>query len=309
MAKPGPILKLIGLFLGLGLFGWIVADAFAKTQSVDWPPLPLAELAVASVLVLLAHGLHGVAWALGARKIAPQLGWTEGVAAYSVSFLGRYLPGKIWQVGGLSYLARGRGADPMQIAGYSLAFLIAFQVVGALLLLLSYLLQDYRWGWIPCVASAPVIGIALAAFYHVFSDQIFKRLPAALRARLRGALHQPFDALAMNLTLLAVVWLLLSSCGHLIVTGFAPDWNGTWGQSAAATLGGLIAGFLVLIAPSGAGVRESTIAIWLTAVGVDPVVAIAIVIALRVTMTLGELLWAAAGLLLFARTSPKPTEN
>jgi len=304
MPERNQLLKALGLILGLGLFGWIIVDAFAKTKAVIWPPLPIAELAATLVLVLIAHGLHGLAWAVGARQLAPQLSWAEGISAYSISFLGRYIPGKIWQVGGLSMLARDRGAEPLQIAGYSLAFLIAFQLLGALLLLEALLLQDYRWAWLVCLASTPLLALLLALPYHLVSEQLFKRLPQSGRDRLQGSLHQPFKAMLINLSLLATVWVLLASCGHLLVLGFAPEWGGTWGQSAAATIGGLIAGFLVLIAPSGAGVRESTISLWLTGFGVSPVASIAIVIALRLVMTAGDLLWAGAGLLLTLQKSP-----
>ena len=268
---------------------------------MDWPPISPAHLVAVMATVVAAHGLHGLAWAVGARQIAPRLGWGQGVAAYSLSFLGRYLPGKIWQVGGLSYLARDRGAEPWQIAGYSLAFLVAFQVVGAALLALAMLLSHRTGVWLIALLASPVIGIALALLYRWFSEPVFRVLPARLQTELRGALAQPTGALAVNLGLLGLTWVLLATCGHLLVAGFAPDWPGTWAQSAAATIGGLIAGFLVLIAPSGAGVREATISVWLTSYGVEPVATLAVVVALRIAMTLGDLIWALIGLILMPR--------
>jgi len=304
MPERKQLLKLAGLLLGLSFFGWIIKGAIEQSQTVVWPPLPVPELAMTLLLVLIAHGLHGLAWTVGARQVAPRLNWTQGIAAYSISFLGRYIPGKIWQVGGLSMLTRNRGADPLHIAGYSLVFLVAFQVLGALVLTEAWLLQDFQQAWLICLLGAPLTALVLAMPFHFLGTQLTKILPRKVRDQLIGSLHQPFSALLINLTLLTIVWVLLASCGNLLALGFAPEWDSTWSQSAMATIGGLVAGFLVLIAPSGAGVRESTISLWLANLGIAPITTIAIVIALRIIMTAGDLLWATAGLLLTLRTSP-----
>ncbi len=309
MTEHKLLLRPIGLFLGLGLFGWVVWDAVEKTQSVEWPALPIQHILLATVLVLVAHGLHGLAWAMGARKVAESIRVWDGIGIYSLSFIGRYLPGKVWQIGGLSYLAKGRGADPYQIAGYSLVFLIAYQVIGALIMLTAYVVSEAAFGWAICVASAPVIALALALIYTAASQQILKRLPAKWQVRVRGGMYQPFGALAINFILLALVWLMFGTTGYVLVQGFAPEWTGTWAQVAAATIGGLIAGFLVLIAPSGAGVRESTISIWLTFIGISPVASIALAVALRIIMTAGEFLLAAFGALMVLRSPTTPREN
>ncbi len=299
-------MKALGLVLGLGLFGWVITGAVSRTQSVDWPPVPLAHIVLAFCVVIVARGLHAAAWVIGARQIAPRLDWVNGMAIYSVSFLGRYIPGKIWQIGGLAYLARNRGADAVQVAGYSLAFMVAFQVVGALILLAAILTQDFRFGWVLCVVAAGIIAVVLAVLYKVSSEWVFNRLPGSWRKQLQGSLHQPLGALWVNLSLMGATWLLLATCGYLMVLGFQPTWAGTWGQSAAASLGGFLIGFLVLITPSGAGVREAAIAVGLGQVGVEPAVAIVTVIALRVVMTAGELLWALIGLAQFYLTSTDP---
>lgn len=295
--------KVVGLVLGLCLFGWIVLDAVEKSQSTEWPPLPMLNLGFAVLIVIVAHGLHGLAWTVGARELAPRLGWGDGIAAYSISFMARYIPGKLWQIGGLSFLVRDKGGEPLAVAGYSLLFLVAFQALGALTMMVAYLFRYSEWDWLITLLATPLMALSLAVPYHLLGGPVINLLPEKIRRQLEATAQQPFDALMINLTLLATVWVLLASSGHALVTGFEPDWDGTWGQCAVAVIGGLIAGFLVLIAPSGAGVRESTIAVWLTSMGVLPLTSIAIVIALRIVMTAGELLWAAAGMLLALRKS------
>lgn len=303
------LIRLFGLAFGLGLFGWVIWTAIEKTQSFDWPALPIQHIVFASGLVFLAHGLHGLAWVVGARQIAPAIGVWDGIGIYALAFIGRYLPGKIWQIGGLSYLAKGRGADPYDIAGYSLVFLVFFQIIGAAIVLVCHFANVFAFGWLICLVSSLAIAIVMAAIYSIASERITALLPLKWKERVRGGLHQPFGALALNLCLLALVWLAFGTAGYVLVQGFAPEWAGSWAQVAMATIGGLIAGFLVLIAPSGAGIRESTISVWLASMGISPIASIAMAVALRVIMTAGELLWAAFGALLILRTDKAPMRH
>jgi uncharacterized membrane protein YbhN (UPF0104 family) len=281
--------------MGLGLFVWVILDATAQSQSVSWPPIPVGHLGVAFGLIFVAHGLHGAAWVVGARQIAPEIDWPRGMATYSVAFLGRYIPGKIWQVGGMVYFARQRGADTFQIAGFSLVFLVAFQLIGAALFGLALVSRDMSVSWALPVAGALAIVLAAAAFCTVFGTAVTARLPQSWNERLGASLNQPFGALAANFGFLAATWVLLATAGYYIAIGVQPGWDGTWADSSTAILGGIIAGFFVLIAPSGAGVRESAIIVLLTQFDIEPAAAIAIAIALRLAMTAGELLWALLG--------------
>ncbi|MCV6594661.1 MAG: lysylphosphatidylglycerol synthase domain-containing protein [Silicimonas sp.] len=294
MASRG--VKLLGLVLGLGLFAWVIRDALAQAQGAEWPPIPWVHVALATLLVIAAHGCHGLAWAVGARHVARGLGLMTGTAIYALSFLGRYLPGKIWQIGAMSYLARDRG-DPYQIAGYSLVFLIIFQGIGASILVIATLGGQVPGAVAICLFGTIVITGFLAVLYYLASGWIVARLPERMQQKLKGGLYQPFGPLLLNLLLLAACWLLFATGGYVLALGFAPDWTGSWAQATTAALTGLIAGFLVLIAPSGVGVRESAISVSLGSMGVEPVAAVALALALRLAMTLSELVWAGLGAL------------
>ncbi|MDJ0918879.1 MAG: hypothetical protein QNJ05_14025 [Woeseiaceae bacterium] len=301
MPEKKPLLGLLGLILGVGLFVWISVRLLEQSQSTEWPPLPAGALINALLLALVARGLHGIAWAVGARQYADKLGWAEAVGAYSISFLARYIPGKIWQIGGLSVLTRNRGANPLSIAGYSLVFLVAFQVIGVLVLGVAYLLRDQALAFWLTSLSAPVIAVLLALLYQLCGPSLLQALPAKHQEKFTGVLDQRFWPLTINLTLLALTWVMLASSGYQVVKGFSAEWSGTWGQSSVAIISGHLAGFVVLVAPSGVGVRESTIALLLTGQGVMAATAIAIVVAFRIVLTIGELIWAGAGMLIALR--------
>jgi len=81
----------------------------------------------------------------------------------------------------------------------------------------------------------------------------------------------------------------------VLIGGFDPTWQGSWAQSSVATASGLLAGFIVVMVPSGIGVRESTTSLLLTEMGVNPAASLVVVVALRVLMTTCELIWSGLG--------------
>ncbi|MGI9290601.1 MAG: hypothetical protein ACR2QG_04890, partial [Gammaproteobacteria bacterium] len=188
MPERKTLLRLLGLILGLGLFVWVSLDLLEQSQSTEWPALPVDGLIKALVLVLIAHGLHGIAWAVGARQYADKLGWAEAVGAYSISFLARYIPGKIWQIGGLSVLTRNRGANPLHIASYSLVFLVAFQVIGVLVLGIAYLLREHEQAFWLTSLSTPFLAVILALLYQLCGPSLLRALPEKHQHKLTGAL-------------------------------------------------------------------------------------------------------------------------
>ena len=106
----------------------------------DWRPRPLPL--VASFAVLL--GVFGYLVALWARMVSslggPRLGLAEALRIFFIANLGRYVPGKIWQLAGLTYLAGKRG--------------VSFSVASSA----AILGQVYSLGAAACVAA---LGFAL----------------------------------------------------------------------------------------------------------------------------------------------------
>lgn len=301
MLERKTLLRLLGLVLGLGLFVFVSLRLLEQSQSTEWPPLPTDAMISALILVLIARGIHGLAWAVGARQYADKLGWVEAVGNYSITFLARYIPGKIWQIGGLSLLTRNRGANPLHIASYSLVFMIVFQMIGLLMMGVTYLILELVAAFWLILFSLPVIAIALASIYQLCGPALYKWLPIKHQQKFVGILDQGFWPLTTNLCLMGLTWILLATSGHEVIKGFSPEWDGSWELSVFTIISGYLAGFIVLLAPSGVGVRESTIALLLTSQGVFPATAIAIVVAFRIIATIGELIWAGTGMLIALR--------
>lgn len=308
MRKPGSWLKAFGFLFGLSLLGWLISDAIEQSQSVTWPPIPVGYVAIAFAMVLVARCLHATAWAVGAREVAPEINWISGVATYSVAFLGRYVPGKIWQVGGLVYFARQHGANAIDIGVFSIVFLVIYQLSGGIMVLLAMVSQDLRFSAMIIVLGTMVVTLTITLFWHRYAKHIVHLAPARFAHYANGAFKQPTRASVIMITLMVVTWVLLATSGYVLTKGFQPTWAGTWDQSTVAILGSIMVGFLVFIAPSGIGVREGMMLVLLEAVGVNHISAFLVIVSHRLIMVAAEIAWGVAGMIILAaRPASEPS--
>ncbi|HSG49882.1 MAG TPA: lysylphosphatidylglycerol synthase domain-containing protein, partial [Longimicrobiales bacterium] len=150
------------------LVTWFIVESLGpglgELRSLDraaWrPDLPLLAL---SCLVLLAgYFVSAALWGLMVVDLGgPRLPLAQAVQLFMVANLGRYLPGKVWQIAGLAVLARGRGVPAATATGAAVlgqgVSLVAATLVG--LLALAAGPEDVRfWG----LAGAGAVGMAVA---------------------------------------------------------------------------------------------------------------------------------------------------
>jgi glycosyltransferase 2 family protein len=202
-----------------------------------------------------------------------------------VGQLGKYLPGSVWPVlaqmelGTAHQVPRRRSASASVLT--MLLSLVTGILVGLVMLPFSKSATHYRWVFL----VAPVI---LAGLYPKVLNRILDWL---LRLARRPALEQPLTGRAVATALAwgvtgwvfygLQVWLLAKRLGLsgwsgvlLAIGGFAFAW---------------CAGFLVVFAPAGAGIRELVlIGLLGPVIGVAGATAVALVS--RVLMTAGDLL-------------------
>jgi glycosyltransferase 2 family protein len=283
--------------LGLGLSE--LGSQLAQVEAADWIPDPLL-LAAASLLLLAAYFVSAALWGLIVRELGgPRLPAAEAIRLFMIANLGRYLPGKIWQIAGLAALARGRGvpagtAASAAVLGQGIA-LVAATGLGMGALLAGP--ESYRrWGQLG--AAAVVVGAALLAIPGVFRRLAGRWLRLArieapedlgLRHGLRWLLLYVLNWLMYALSF----WILvrsLGSTGALLPVGSA---------FAAA----YVLGYVMVFAPAGLGPREGFLIVFLTPhLGAGPSGVIAIVS--RLWTIVVELVPAAAFWLGWVRAHP-----
>jgi uncharacterized membrane protein YbhN (UPF0104 family) len=255
----------------------------------SWRPRPIPF--VASLLVLLAVLVYAVRlWLAMVRSLGgPALPLGDAVRIFYLANLGRYVPGKVWQLAGLAYLAGKRGVS-LPVATSSAVLGQIFSLGAAATVAAVGLVLGVGSGY-----PREVVPWALALLVLVAVGTL---VPAALRLGLRIAFRLSgkgqgapeidgwFGARWLGLYL--PVWLGYGIAFGLLWASFPAlppvFWPGAIGGFAAA----YFLGYAALFAPAGVGVREGAMAVLLTPWAGAAAAAVLAVIA-RIWMTVGEL--------------------
>jgi glycosyltransferase 2 family protein len=222
---------------------------------------------------------YGITEELGQRR----MDYRTALHIYFVSGLGRYIPGKLWQVAGMALLAQRAGISAIAATAASVFAQFAFITTG--LIYLAVVLPT--WGG-PAPIVAAVLGLVIVAMSYFSRHWVarkIKRLEPVVAMLDRLTFQQ-----AMKWWLAyAASWIILGLAFVLFTSAFVSLDNDQTrhvaGAIAAAYLGGLLAFFSV----AGLGVREAVLGSLLLTVMPAPA-ALVVSVASRVWFTIGELI-------------------
>ncbi len=249
--------------------------------------LPLAASVVAlSAAYFMSAAIWGrIVSDLGGPTLAPRV----SVPLFMVANLGRYLPGKVWQIAGLAALASRRGvavatATAAAVAGQGAA-LLAATALGTVALLRSPAPYP-MWGLV--ALGLVVTALALASVPAVYARVLGAWFRLA-RAE-RPDVMTPTQGLVWLLLTLGS-WVVYAGSFWLLAVGLGLDLSPvTAGSSFAAAY---VLGYLMVFAPAGLGPREGFLILFLAPqVGAGPAGMVAV--AARVWTTLVEVVPAGA---------------
>jgi hypothetical protein len=294
-------LILITLAVAGGWESWTALRAEAAGFLWTTRPWPLGFAILCGVLALL---LTGRVWASLLRGAGASTPPAEAVAAWLGSNLGRYLPGKVWQLGGIAAYLRARGESGSAGLGTSLALQAVVLVIGGAVGV-AFAGKAVLGGVDPLITGA--VGLVLMLALHPTV------LGAVMRfgARLMGENDPPAAptprALARTGVLMLAVWGVYGLGLQALVAGLAPGVGLDWPTASGIFAGSYVTGYLVLVAPGGLVVREGAMAALLVAAtGVPPGVGAALAVAARLWTTVSELAaFAIAALVLRTHRSPR----
>jgi len=239
------------------------------------------------VTALLATGRI---WAALFRPAGGLTGPREATAAWLGSNLGRYLPGKIWQLTSLAAYVRSRGDSGATAFAISLALQAIMLATGAAVAVAA--LGTGAFGG----ASAWTLGLAGIAILAALNPAILRHL-TRLGGRLMreettsaGAPLGPRDLVLAGVGGL-LVWGLYGVGFWALLEGLVAENTVTLYEAGGIFAAGYIVGYVVLFAPGGIIVREGAIAALLGAVAGIPIgPAAAVALAARLWTTTAELL-------------------
>lgn len=281
----------LGMVLGGAIFVWQTVGALQAFRSQAFS-LVRPELIVAAVGCILVVTLLQIgAWRAIMHDLGVPLSWSAGIRGYMLPFVARYIPGMVWGYLSRTHWLATRHKTPPQVANLG----AILEVVG---LLLSAAIVSAVGG---VMIQAPVIIWLSVVFALVLTLGIaliggvvnrfgwLRRLATRLRA----------DTWLRELTLrrvaVALPWQVAMWCGHgvaiwCLIGSIAPWEVGTLAVSVAAFALAWSGGFLVVVLPSGLGLREFGLTYVLVRfAGLAQSVATGVAVMSRAGVLLGEL--------------------
>ena len=180
---------------------------------------------------------------------------------FMVANLGRYVPGKVWQIAGLAYLAKREGvqagvATGAAILGQGIAVLGAALVGLGVLLGANELWAGIGWGeWVVGIGGAVAI-ISVVVIPGLFRPVVafwFRLTRTDPPDDGLGSLERGNAGLRW-LTLYVLNWGIYATAFWLLYLSFG-EWR-TFLQVGPAFAAAYVAGYLAIFAPAGAGMRR-----------------------------------------------------
>jgi len=266
MSHKKQIVVLLKVVLTLVILYFLVRQVeknWAEIKDYDWQFNPV-YLVLSVVCGLLAFLFFALSW----RGIIGGFGYkVETPAAFKIMYLsnlGRYIPGKVWQVFGILYLTQKKGIPP-EPAGTSFVVFQLFTIPASLLLFVlasqwdSRILIDQVRLLGPYSALILTIGmLSFCAVLVFWPSPFLKAANFILKKLSRPPLKFRLDKKVALVVFLGYFfsWVLYGLAFWLFITAVAEDYP--VGIIAAMGIFSFAyqVGYLMLFAPGGFGPRE-----------------------------------------------------
>jgi hypothetical protein len=260
------LLRAVNLLI-LGLIIWAVRRTLYRAwdQLGEYPlQLHPGWVLASGTLYLVGLSLAGVYWHRVLRVLGQDARFGESVRAYFVAHLGKYVPGKAMVIIIRAGMIRSHRVDTAVAAASVFFETLTMMAVGAFLAA-AVLAVGFR---AQALMLAAAVGMMILAGLPTVPP-IFKRL-----ARLAGVgrsdpgVSEKMDnlgyrTLLMGWALMALTWVLLglsywATLQAMGIPGLDPI--GQLPRYTACVALATVAGFLLVVAPGGIGVREAALA-------------------------------------------------
>jgi len=239
---------------------WAELRAVRAATHVAW-----TGVALASALVVVSYAVLIATWRATVQSWGERIGVGHAAYIWFVSNLGRYLPGKVWQIGAMGVLAQHAGVAPVAAVGSALVvslvhLLVGFAVVAATG---ADLMSPYYGPWF--TAALALLGAGAVASPWLLPAGV--RLLAAVTGRQLATPRLPPSAIWLAAGGSAVAWTLFGLAFHLLSAALLGRQTGDAASSIAVFTLSYQLGFIALFAPGGIGVREVSMQVLLLGTG------------------------------------------
>lgn len=278
---------------------WIFAAAVlffaARSLATQWTKVEARLLHVqfgwqwigaATVVVLLTFALLIEGWRRVMGAWDSHLPFGQAARIWFLSSLGKYVPGNIWSLTAMGVMARGRGISALAAAGSSIIMQAVSLVTGAAIVMITgaqLLGQPVLVG----ISVLILIGVLLSA--PRFLPPVTVWIGSIIGKEVAPP-SVPATSIWTAAIASALSWLLYGFAFQLFVHGLLGAAPGEISRYIAVYTAAYILGFISPIAPAGLGVREFTLAAFMTQLGLaNEADAALVAIAARLWLTIIEL--------------------
>jgi len=272
------VLVAAGLLVAALVSQW---DSFVATVRTLEP----STIGLSLLLGLVALVANMLSWRSAMASVGVGLSTTAGGQVFFLSQLGKYVPGSVWPVLAQMELARGLGhARSRGAAGSLLAMVVG--VVSAAVVAMTALVSaspdtTTQYWWVAIPVAAGVVAL---------TPPVLTRLLRLARRVLRRDLDVPpvrGRSIVMSLVWSVLMWAAFGTHAWVV----ARDLGATGPRAFLTTVGAFalawVVGFLVVIAPAGAGAREAALVLTMGGLLSRPD-ALALALVSRVVLTVAD---------------------
>jgi uncharacterized membrane protein YbhN (UPF0104 family) len=287
------------------IFAAVVLFFAARSMATQWGKfesrLPHIQfgwewISAATALILITYALLIEGWRRILVAWDSHLGFVDAARIWFLSNLGKYVPGNIWSLTAMGVMARKRGLSAIAAAGSSVVMQTVSLATGTAIVMVT---GAKLLGQPVLVGAAVLLLLAILLSAPRFLPPLVSWV-----ANFVGREIAPPSVPAASIWTAAVAsalsWLFYGVAFQLFVRGLLGAAPGEMSSYIAVYTAAYILGFISPIAPAGLGVREFTLAAFMTQLGLaNEADAALVAIAARLWLTIVELvpsgLYIAAG--------------
>jgi len=288
-------LRVAKLLITLALVGGITWAIYHQWTSVQehrleahpkWGYVALSGAVFLATYAVLIATWRGMLSAWNAR-----LAFWDAARIWCVSNLGRYVPGKVWQIIAMAKMAADRQVSPLAAAGSAILSTIVNIACGTAVAMITgwQALQSVSHG--KAALGTVMIGVVIAAILALpFVTPWLMRVYTKVSGREIAIGAPPMRAIVIAIVGNTLSWIMYGVAFRLLVVGVVGNASGSLWSYLAAYASSYVLGYLALVVPGGLGVRDGAMVSVLTALGLaTSAQALLVAVASRLWLTILEI--------------------
>jgi len=242
-------------------------------------------LAAAAAIILATYAMLIVAWDAVLRGWGERLDYPSAARIWCLSNLGKYVPGKVWQIAGMAALAQQAGVSPWAAAGSAIVVQLLNIATGTLVTFAFA--PQFGDPWLVGLAGAGTAACAAALAWPAGAAWLARTIHrlSGRQFELKAVRAGP---LILSAAITALAWIFYGVALYFSVRGFTGR-DVPVGTAVGVFTGSYVAGLVNPFLPAGLGTREIILVNWLTG-PLGPAAAAVVAAGSRILMTATEIL-------------------